>query len=563
MMPVPLSLNRLLEHAGRQFPQSEVVSRLPDKSLRRHTYSDLYRRTRALAAALRQLGLRKGDRVATLCWNHHAHLECYFGIPAAGGVMHTLNLRLAPDDIGWIAHHAGDRFLVVDDILLPLYRQFATAHRFERVIVFRFGGTPVAGEAATTEAAAGEAAAGKPAAGRAAGAEAPPPFEDYERLLARAPADFEYAAHDENDPVAMCYTSGTTGKPKGVVYSHRSTVLHSLSCALPDYVGLSCADTVMPVTPMFHANSWGIPYAAVMLGAKLVFPGPHLHPEDLLDLMQAEPPTLTLGVPTIWLALIQACEADPGRWRLPAGMRSMVGGAAVPESLIRQFARHGIRIAQGWGMTETSPMGSLFFEKPELRGSLGEDEWFARKALAGIPGPLVEVRIMGEDGPCAWNGRDVGELQVRGPFIAGSYHGEDPDSGKFTGDGWLRTGDVAAIDPQGYIRIADRTKDLIKSGGEWISSVELENAIMAHPAVAEAAVIAVPHPKWLERPLACVVRKPGAALEADELLRFLAPGFARWQLPDAIEFIEAVPRTSTGKFWKAKLRERYAGWEWP
>ena len=419
MMPAPLSLNRLMEHAGKLFPESQIVSRLPDKSLRRHRYADWYRRTRALAAALKKLGLRKGDRVATLCWNHHAHLECYFGVPAAGGVMHTLNLRLSPDDLGWIAHDARDRFLVVDDILLPLYRQFAAHHRFERVIVFPFSGAPV------------QSSAGDPHGGE-------PAIDDYEALLAQAPADFEYADHHEDDPVAMCYTSGTTGKPKGVVYSHRSTVLHSLSCALPDYVALSSRDVVIPVTPMFHANSWGIPYAAVMLGSKLVFPGPHLHPEDLLDLMQQEPPTLTLGVPTIWLALIQTFEAHPGRWRLPTGMRSMVGGAAVPEALIRQFARQGIHLAQGWGMTETSPMGSLFFEKPELRGRLSDDEWFARKAMAGVPGPLVEVRIMGDDGACAWNGRDVGELQVRGPFITGSYHGEAPGADKFTADGWLR-----------------------------------------------------------------------------------------------------------------------------
>jgi len=544
MMATPLSLNRLMEHAAALFPAAEIVSRLPDKSLRRHRYADWHRRTLALATALKKLGLRRGDRVATLCWNHHAHLECYFGIPAAGGVMHTLNLRLAPDEIGWIAHHARDRFLVIDDILLPLYEQFARHHAFERVIVFPFSGAPVATRA-------GDPHDGEPA------------FDDYEQLLVDAPADFRCVEHDENDPVAMCYTSGTTGKPKGVVYSHRSTVLHSLSCALPDYVALSSRDVVIPVTPMFHANSWGIPYAAVMLGSKLVFPGPHLHPEDLLDLMQAEPPTLTLGVPTIWLALIQTYDAHPGRWKLPAGMRSMVGGAAVPEALIRQFARHGIHLAQGWGMTETSPMASLFFEKAELSGRLSEDEWYARKAVAGLPGPLVEVRIMGDDGPCAWNGRDVGELQVRGPFVTGSYHGEAPTADKFTDDGWLRTGDVAAIDENGYIRIADRTKDLIKSGGEWISSVDLENAIMAHPAVAEAAVIAIAHPKWIERPLACVVLKPGASVTAQAMREFLAPRFASWQLPDAFEFIDAVPRTSTGKFWKARLRERFAKWTWP
>ncbi|MCL4743932.1 MAG: long-chain fatty acid--CoA ligase [Burkholderiaceae bacterium] len=545
MMSVALSLNDLLERAASLFPQSWIVSRLPDKSLRTHSYAEYYRRTRALAWTLARLGLRKGDRVATLCWNHHAHLECYFGIPAAGGVMHTLNLRLAPDEIGWIAHHADDRFLVVDDILLPLYRQFESLHRFERVIVVPFSGAPVATRA-------GDPHAGEPA------------VDDYEALLAQASGHFDYPAHDENDPVAMCYTSGTTGKPKGVVYSHRSTVIHSLIAAMPDLIALSGRDVVLPVTPMFHANSWGIPYAAVMVGARIVFPGPHLQPQDLLDLMQIEPPTLALGVPTIWLGLIQLFEAHPGKWKMPAGMRSMVGGAAVPEALIRSFDRHGVRLAQGWGMTETSPLASLFYEKPELAGTLDQDQWFARKALAGVPVPLVQMRLIDESGrQCAHDGTDVGELQVRGPTITGGYYAVPRDPEKFSDDGWLRTGDVAAIDAHGYLRIADRTKDLIKSGGEWISSVDLENALMAHPSVAEAAVIAVAHPKWTERPLACVVLKPGMSAEPDELRAFIAPRFASWQLPDAIEFIEAIPRTATGKFWKLKLRERYARWEWP
>ncbi len=532
MMTVPLSLNHLLERAGTLFPRSRIVSRLPDKSLREHRYADFYRRARQLASALRASGVRRGDRVATLCWNHHAHLECYFGIPAAGAVMHTLNLRLAPDEIGWIAGHANDRILIVDDILLPLYEQFRHLHAFERVIVFPFSGAPV-----------GDG------------------FTDYERFLADAPAAFDYVEHDEDDPIAMCYTSGTTGRPKGVVYSHRSTVLHSLVGSLADFWALRGRDVLLPVTPMFHANSWGVPYAAVMLGTTLVFPGPHLHAEDLLDLMQAEPPTMSLGVPTIWLSLIQTYEAHRGRWTLPVGMRSLVGGAAVPESLIRQFARHGIALGQGWGMTETSPLASMFYEKPGLEPQT-EDEWFARRAMAGVPVPLVDLRIVSEEGPCAWNGRDVGEIQVHGPFITGSYHDVPQDPEKFTADGWLRTGDVAAVDEHGFIRISDRTKDLIKSGGEWISSVDLENALMGHPAVAEAAVIAVAHPRWSERPLACVVRKPGATVGSDELKAMLATRFAKWQVPDAVEFIEAIPRTSTGKFWKAKLRERYADWRW-
>jgi fatty-acyl-CoA synthase len=536
MMAAPLSLNHLLERAGRLFHRNEIVSRLPDKSLRRHTYGEFHRRTRALAAALQQMGLQKGDRVATLCWNHHAHLECYFGIPAAGGVMHTLNLRLSPDEIGWIAADAKDRFLVVDDVLLPLYRQFAGLHSFEKVIVFSFGS-----------------------------GEVPAPLLDYEQLLAGADAaGFRYAEHGEDDPVAMCYTSGTTGRPKGVAYSHRSTILHTLVASLGDFWGLRGTDVVMPVTPMFHANSWGMPYGAVMMGVKLVFPGPHLHPEDLLDLMQLEPPTLSLGVPTIWMSLIQTYDAAQspqsphhGRWKLPRGMRSLVGGAAVPEALIRAFDRHGIWIEQGWGMTETSPVCTISYPRAEL-SEAGEDEKYRRAAMAGVPVPLVDLRVWGDAGEQPWDGKSVGEIQVRGPFITGSYHEVPVSPEKFTADGWLRTGDVACVDELGFVRITDRTKDLIKSGGEWISSVDLENALMAHPAVAEAAVIAIPDEKWSERPLACVVLKKGADAHPGDLNQHLLQhGFAKWQLPERYEFIDAVPRTSTGKFWKLKLRERF------
>ena len=537
MMHVPLSLNHLLERAGTLFPTSELVSRRPDKSLVRHSFGAYYRRTRSLAAALQQLGLKKGDRVATLCWNHHAHLECYFGIPAAGGVMHTLNLRLSPDEIGWIAADAKDRFLVIDDVLLPLYKQMAHLHTFEKVIVFPFSGMPV-----------------------------PLEFTDYEALLAGAdPEGFAYAPHDEDDPVAMCYTSGTTGRPKGVVYSHRSTILHTLVASLGDFWGLRGTDVVMPVTPMFHANSWGMPYGAVMMGVKLVFPGPHLHPDDLLDLMTQEPPTLSLGVPTIWMSLIQTFDAaqapdspNHGRWTLPAGMRSLVGGAAVPESLIRAFDKHGIWILQGWGMTETSPVCTISYPKAELRDA-PIDERYRRAAMAGVPVPLVDLRVRGDDGvDQPWDGQSPGEIQVRGPFITGSYHEVPVTEDKFTGDGWLRTGDVASVDALGFVKISDRTKDLIKSGGEWISSVDLENALMAHAAVAEAAVIAIPDEKWSERPLACVVLKPGQTATPAELNAVLLERhFAKWQLPERYEFIDAVPRTSTGKFWKLKLRQRF------
>jgi fatty-acyl-CoA synthase len=528
MMRDGLSLNGLLERAGRLHGESQIVSRLPDKSLVRHSFAQYYQRTRRLAAALLAAGLQKGERVATLCWNHHAHLECYFGIPAAGGVMHTLNLRLSPDDIAWIANHAQDRFLIVDDILLPLFEQFRAKVPFEKVIVVPFSGKPV-----------------------------PKEFTSYEAFLAGAPEGFDYVAHDENDPVAMCYTSGTTGRPKGVVYSHRSTIIHTLVGTMPDYWGLSAKSSVMPVTPMFHANCWGIPYACVMLGIRMIFPGPHLHPEDLLDLMARERPSYVLGVPTIWMGMAQLLEGNPQKYKLPPGVRMLVGGAAMPESLIRTYAKHGASVTQGWGLTETSPLGSVSYLKPELQG-LGEDEKFKRYASAGVSVPLVGLRLIGDNGKeQPWDGASVGEIQVRGPFITGSYHEVAPEPEKFTADGWLRTGDVAAIDAHGYLRIADRTKDLIKSGGEWISSVDMENSLMGHAAVQEAAVIAVADEKWGERPLACVVLKQGKRASSEELRAHLSSAFAKWQLPDRFEFVEAIPRTSTGKFWKVKLREMF------
>jgi fatty-acyl-CoA synthase len=529
MMDYPLTLVHLLERAGRYFPKTEIVSRLPDRSLHRFTYGDFYRRSRALAAALTRRGMRKGDRVATLMWNHYAHLEAYFGIPLAGGVVHTLNLRLHPDDIAYIAKDAEDRFLIVDDVLLPLLEQFKERIRLEQVFVVPLTGKPI-----------------------------PAGYEDYEELLKTGDVPFEYPEINENDPAGMCYTSGTTGRPPGVVYSHRSMVLHSLSTVAPDSFGISQHEVVMPVVPMFHVLSWGIPHASVMVGAKLVLPGPHLDPESLLDLCEREQVTLSAGVPTAWLGVLQLLDRKEREYRLAPGLRIPVGGAAAPEAMIRGFDKHGITVIHAWGMTETSPVATVSKLKPHLR-NLPEDARYAVRARTGCAIPLVDLRVIGDDDrEVAADGKAMGEIQVRGPFVTGSYHNKELDPGKFTPDGWLRTGDVATIDAEGYIKICDRTKDLIKSGGEWISSVDLESAIMGHPAVAEAAVVAAPHPKWGERPVAFVVLKPGTAASGEEIARFITPKFAKWWLPDDYAFVDAIPRTSTGKFLKRELRKKLA-----
>lgn len=530
MMDYPLTLTPLLERAGKLFGEVEVVSRLPDRSLHRCTYADVCQRARALAQALRQAGLEKGECVGTLMWNHYAHLEAYFGVPLAGGVVHTLNLRLHPREIAYIANHGGDRFLIVDDVLLPLYQKFADHIRVERVLVVPLMDQPI-----------------------------PEGLENYEAFLETAGGRLELPELDEQDAAGMCYTSGTTGRPKGVVYTHRSIVLHSLASAMAG-PGLRQDDVLCPVVPMFHVNAWGYPFTATMTGTKQVHPGPHLDPESLLDLYEREQVTVTVGVPTIWVGILEALRKEPDRWRLPA-MKMLVGGAAAPESLIRGLDEFGLEVIHGWGMTETSPIGTVSVIKSTLVDR-PEDERYAIRAKQGLPLPFVDVRVMGDEGEASWDGTTMGELQVRGPWVAGSYHNLPEEQDKWTEDGWFRTGDVAAIDPEGYVHITDRIKDLIKSGGEWISSVELENALMGHPAVKEAAVIAIPHPKWGERPLAAVVCREGASVSSKALREFLAPKFAKWWIPDAFTFVDEIPRTSTGKFQKRALREQFKDWEW-
>jgi acyl-CoA synthetase (AMP-forming)/AMP-acid ligase II len=529
MMDFPLTLVPLLERAERLFGKIEIVSRRPDRSLARSTYAAFYRRARGLAKALTGAGLARGTRVATLLWNHAEHLEAYFGVPAAGGVLHTLNPRLHPDEIAAIARHGGDRFLLVDDLLWPVYEAIRSQVQLERVVVVRNGGGPL-----------------------------PPGADDYEELLAGAGGDFAYPALEENEAATMCFTSGTTGHPKGVLFSHRALVLHSLASGLCDGFGIAQRDVVLPVVPMFHVNGWGVPFTAVMVGAKLVLPGPHLDPESLLDLFEQERVTISFGVPTVWLGIAAQLEKDPGRWKLPQRVRVVCGGAAPPEALIRTLDRHGLEVIHSWGMTELTPYATAC----RLRSTMEdwpEERQYAVRTRQGTPAPFLELRVMGAAGEAPRDGRTSGELEVRGPWVAASYYEAPEQAERWTGDGWFRTGDVACIDEDGYIRIVDRAKDLIKSGGEWISSVDLENALMDHPAVREAAVIGIPHPKWQERPLAVVVLQEGQRAEADELRRFLAGRFATWQLPDAIVFTDELPRTSVGKFQKSVLRERYGG----
>lgn len=529
IMDYELNVPAIMRRAEQLFGDKEIVSRRPDKGWDRITYANLTRRAKQLALALRnELGLRDGDRVATFAWNHAQHLEAYLGVPAGGMVTHTLNLRLHADDLTYIAQHGGDRVLIADKALWPLVERFRERVGFAHAIAVGDG-------------------------------PAPDGAIDYEELLATQSADgWEFPDVDERSAAAMCYTSGTTGLPKGAVYSHRAIAIHSLASAMAGVLDITESDRVLPVVPMFHANAWGFPFTCTLVGATQVFPGPHLDPQSLLEDFREERVTLTAGVPTIWLGILQALDADPGAWDVSTLRAMVVGGSAAPRSLIEGFERrHGLKVVHAWGMTETCPLGSVS-ELTERERALPEDEQYAYRAKQGLPAPFFEIRARGADGLVPWDGAAMGELEVRGVWVSSSYHEAPESADRWTDDGWFRTGDIVTIEPNGYIEIQDRAKDLVKSGGEWISTVALENALMGHPAVAEAAVIAVPDERWAERPLAVVVLREGASATPDELREHLAPHFAKWWLPDRFELVDEIPKTAVGKFRKTALRQRFS-----
>jgi fatty-acyl-CoA synthase len=529
IMDYSLNVPAILRRAEQHFGHKEIVTRLPDKSWHRYTYADFVPRAKQLGLALRrELGLADGDRVATFAWNHYQHLEVYIGVPVAGLVVHTLNLRLHPDDLTYIATHAGDRVLIADKVLWPLVENFRERVGFEHVVAIGDGPTP---EGAI----------------------------EYDGLLASVRADdFEERDIDERTAAAMCYTSGTTGQPKGVLYSHRAIAVHSLASTQGGTLGLTESDSVLPVVPMFHANAWGFPFTCTLVGAKQVFPGPHLDPESLLEAFVQEQVTVTGGVPTIWMGILQMLDAKPGAWDLSRIRSMIVGGSAAPRAMIEGFEkRHGLHVTHAWGMTEMAPLGTVS-ELSSREHALSEDERYTYRARQGLPAPFVEIRARGPEGIVPWDGETMGELEVRGVWVASAYFDAPEAAERWTDDGWFKTGDVVTIEPTGYIEIQDRSKDLVKSGGEWISTVALENALMGHAAVSEAAVIAVPDEKWVERPLAVVVLKEDGSATPDDLRDHLAPHFAKWWLPDRYEFVDEIPKTAVGKFRKTALRDRFA-----
>jgi fatty-acyl-CoA synthase len=536
MQDVPLSQIQLFDRAEQLFADKELVTATA-VGRERITYGEWAARTRRLGGVLDDLGISADGRVATFGWNSARHLELYFAAPCSGRVLHTLNIRLFPEQLTYIVNHAEDEVIFVDrslvKLLWPLLPTFATVRH---IVVMDDGAGDQPTDAGTAE------------------------LHDYETLLAAA-SPVEWHVDDENQAASMCYTSGTTGNPKGVVYSHRSIFLHTLAGMISDGIGIRESDRILPVVPMFHANAWGLAHDGVATGASLIMPGPNMAPKPLADLIVEEKVTVAAGVPTIWMGVLPELVG-----RDVSALRALpCGGSAVPRALSEQYREQvGMPIMQAWGMTETSPVATVGMTKSKFVGR-SEDELADLRSTIGLPLFGVSLRVVDPATlePVAPDGEARGEIQAQGPWIASSYYNDDRSAESFTDDGWLRTGDVATVDAEGYMRIVDRTKDVVKSGGEWISSVELENELMAHPKVAEAAVIGVKHPKWQERPMACVVVKPGEELSKDEVIEFLTPRVAKWWLPDDVVFIDEIPKTSVGKFSKKDLRTRFADHQLP
>ncbi|WP_028477007.1 long-chain fatty acid--CoA ligase [Nocardia sp. CNY236] len=532
MQDEPLSLATLLRHASTFFADS-TVSTWTGTGVRTMTYRELGAESARLANALHGLGIRIGDRVGTFMWNNNEHMVAYVAVPAMGAVLHALNIRLFPDQLTYVAGHAEDRVVLVDATLVPLFAKLLPNLTTVRHVIV------VNGDAAAITAPDGVQ------------------VHSYSELLAAQPDTYDFPVIDERSAAAMCYTSGTTGDPKGVVYSHRSNWLHAMQVAANDGMGLFGNDSILTIVPLFHANAWGLPYAALMCGADLLMPDRFLQPGPLLECMAAQRPTFAAAVPTIWGGVLAGLAAKP---QDITHLRTVVvGGAAVPPAMMRTFQdEHGTRVLHAWGMTETSPLGSV--AHPPASARTDEEKWSYRVTQGRFPAG-VQARLIADDGNIVPNdGKSLGELEVRGPWITGSYYSPDGaavDPDKFH-DGWLRTGDVGKISPDGYLTLVDRSKDVIKSGGEWISSVDLENAVMGHPAVAEAAVIGVPDEKWDERPLVAIVLAEGAQSTPEQLREFLTDKFAKWQLPERWTFVPEVPKTSVGKFDKKRLRAQYA-----
>jgi len=534
MMQMPLLISSLIRHADVNHGDTEIVSRLGEGSLHRYTYRGAHRRARRLANALGALGVRQGDRIGTLAWNDHRHFEIYFAVSGSGAICHTVNPRLFPDQIVYILNHAEDRTVFFDLSFAALVETLAP--RLPKVKDW----------VVLTD--------------RAHMPESRLDSLCYEELLAAQTEDYAWPVFDENTASSLCYTSGTTGNPKGVVYAHRSTVLHSYGVCLPDVFGLSAREVLLPVVPMFHVNAWGTPYAAALAGVKLVLPGPKLDGESLYELFESEKVTASAGVPTVWLGLLRFLE-ERGL-KLSTVNRLVIGGSAAPPAMIRTFReKFGITVLHAWGMTEMSPLGTVNHPKAKHL-DLPEESRDAVRVKQGRPIFGVEMKIVDAEGrELPRDGKAFGDLLVRGPWVMSSYY--KGEGGEVLRDGWFPTGDVATIDPDGYMAITDRSKDVIKSGGEWISSIEIENLAVAHPAVAEAAVIGVPHPKWDERPLLLVLPRAGQSVTKEQMLEFLRGKLAKWWMPDDVVFVDSLPHTATGKLSKLQLRAAWRDYRLP